>query len=259
MNKRIRIKKEKYNNKNKINKILENLNYTIEKKVFGSGYFVFSFELNSVCWFWLKEFKGWKFAVWLNKDGTYSIFGEYILLIDKFKPSASYVSFKDIKDFNEDLQLILNKDEKHLGYLKEIEEAIKYDKLKKEYLKSLTNDIYDYIKDFNYKYKNKYVLELKDYGSCRSPRYEIFINYYDKYELTKEDEYNIYLELSKVREKSYNEEKEDKWLGETFLICFSSFSSDLLTEPEFNLRKQIFNWQSNRTKNLKSYILNEED
>lgn len=254
MNKRIRIKREKINNTNRINDILKQLNYIVEKKVFGSGYFIFSFALNSVCWFWLKEFKGWKFGIWLNEKGTFDIFGEYILLIDKFKPSASYVSFDNINDFNEDLKSILNKDTKHLEYLDSIEEEIKNDKEKRQYLFDLTNDIYDYIKEFNFKYKNKYILELKDYGSCRSPRYEIFIKYYDKYELTKDDEYNLYLDLSKIREKSYNQEKEDNWLGETFLICFSFIYKDLLTENEFNSRKKRFNWQSDNTRDFETYI-----
>lgn len=256
MNKRIKLKLEKKNNTNKINSILKEINYTIEKKVFGNGYFVFTFEKNSICWFWLKEFKGWKFGIWLNADNTYDIFGEHILLINKFKPSASYVSFDNVNDFNENLKLFLDKNEIHSEYIQWIEEAIENEKIKTSYLFNLTNDIYDYIKYFNTLNKNNYCLEFKDYGGCRSPRYEFKISYYNTYDLTQEDEYKIYLELSKVREKSYNKENEENWLGETFLVCFKYINNDLLTEEEFNLRKIKYKWTSEKTKDFESFVNN---
>ena len=53
MKKRI-IKKQ---NKRKINNILKYLKpFHITKKVFGNGYFIFTFQEASVCWFYLKEF-----------------------------------------------------------------------------------------------------------------------------------------------------------------------------------------------------------
>jgi len=255
MNKRIRKKLEKINNTNRINEILKSLNYTIQKKIFGSGYFLFDFEKNSICWFWLKEFPDWKFGIWLN-DNSYDIFGEHTILIDKFKPSASYMSFNNVQDFNNDLQLILIKDKSHLEYFEEIEKQTIYQKEKREYLLNLTKDIYDYIKYFNIKYKNKYLLKLKDYGSCRTPRYEIHIYYYDKYELTVNDEYDIYLDLSKVREKSYDAEKEYNWLGENFIVQFTYIHKELLTELEFIERKERFNWNNEDKKDFKSFIKN---
>ena len=213
-----------------------------------------NFKKNSICWFYLKEFEGWKFAIWLNEDKTYDIFGENILLIDKFKPSTSHVSFNNVSDFNDELHLILNKDDKHLEYFEEIEKQTIYQKEKRDYILNLTKDIYDYIKYFNIKYKNKYLLKLKDYGSCRSPRYEIHIYYYDKYELTENDQYSIYLDLSKVREKSYNAEKEYNWMGENFIVLFTYIHKELLTELEFIERKERFKWNTENEKDFESFI-----
>ena len=66
MNKRIKNKIIKNYNTNAINSILEKLNYKVVRKVFGDGYFIFTFQKNSICWFWLKEFPNWIYFILFN-------------------------------------------------------------------------------------------------------------------------------------------------------------------------------------------------
>jgi len=80
------MKKRLLKKHNKI--ILENIlsqisdNFTIIKKTFGNGYFIFSL---------------WKYGIWLTKKG-FQIFGEHEWLVDKFKPSATYLSLENDVD-----------------------------------------------------------------------------------------------------------------------------------------------------------------
>lgn len=187
-------------NKKKIEKILVDIKhsgYTITRIIFGSGYFVFNFEANSVCWFQLKEFPDWKFGIWItpseyirnNKKKKFSIFGENIYCIDKFKPSASTLSETNLSDFLKELAIIQNlinepdvdvigkSDEQSFiswrEYLINAEEA-KQEKLKQDYYNQLMFDtLVKKGKEFGYPFK----VVTKDrnlYGKWRiSPRYEI--------------------------------------------------------------------------------------
>ena len=94
----------KKHNKSKLENILTKVSekFTITKKTFGSGYFIFSFGQNTVCHFTLKETPLWKYGIWLTKKG-FQIFGEHKWLIDIFKPSATYLSFEN------DIDLFLEK------------------------------------------------------------------------------------------------------------------------------------------------------
>jgi len=120
---------------------------------FGDGYFVFSFEPNSVAWFFIKEFPDWKFGIWLNGEGSYSVFGEAITLIDKFKPSASSLSKENIFDFNKELFNILNNVGEWKEYNLSVEESKERDRLSLEYNQKNFERILKYIKqtqkDFN--------------------------------------------------------------------------------------------------------------
>ncbi len=255
MKKRIRIKREKYKNTKIINNILSNLKFNITKKVFGNGYFMFSFEENSVCWFWLKEFPGWKFGLWLGKNNSFSIFGEHISMIDKFKPSASYISFESVEEFNNELTLVLNKDESHLEYLQDILETIEFDNKKHNYTFGYLNFFKQFIKEFNKKHKNNIILELKDYGSCRSPRFEFELLYTDKkYFLSKEEELEICLELSKVKEQNYNIDFAEDYMEETFIAEFGHIRQCVYTEKELEYKKVKYNWE-NKELTLKDFYL----
>lgn len=254
MKKRIRIKKERKSNKLKINNILKDLKFNVTKKVFGNGYFIFSFKENSVCWFWLKEFPGWKFGIWLNENNTFSIFGEHILMIDKFKPSASYISFKNVEEFNNELILVLNKDEKHEEYLKDIKETIEFDNKKHKYIFNYIKDFNNFIKEFNKKHNRNIELELKDFGGCRSPRFEFYLSYESKkYFLTKEEELELCLELSKIKEKNYNIEYAEEYMEESFLVEFGHIRQTVYSNKEFEYNKNKYNWENN---SLEEFYLN---
>lgn len=93
MNKRLKKKIEKDNNKKRIEKILKNVSeqLTVEKIQYQNGYFVYNMGEHSVCYFDIKETPEWKYGIWLKKDGFY-LFGEHRELIDKFRPSRTYIS-----------------------------------------------------------------------------------------------------------------------------------------------------------------------
>jgi hypothetical protein len=80
--------------------------FTITKKTFGDGYFIFTFAPNYVCHFELKETPNWKYGIWLNENNGYDIFGEHVELIDKFKPSRTYISFEN--DISAFIELVKN-------------------------------------------------------------------------------------------------------------------------------------------------------
>lgn len=94
MNKRIKHKHLKSNNLKRQESILNQLSQqlTIINKSFGNGYFVFDMGVNSVCHFQIKETPQWQYGIWLNKN-KFQIFGEHVELVDKFKPSRTYLSF----------------------------------------------------------------------------------------------------------------------------------------------------------------------
>lgn len=71
------------------------------------GYYLFSFDYDKVCHFSLEGRDKWLFGIWVTPDlekkkVTIELFGEQKYYIDKFKPSASSISF--------DFELKLNDD-----------------------------------------------------------------------------------------------------------------------------------------------------
>lgn len=88
-------------NKKRVQNILEEVNqyFTTKNISFIGNYSVFKKYFNCIAHFDIKEVPDWKFGIHL--DGTeYHIFGEHIELIDKFKPTRTYVSYKNsVKDF----------------------------------------------------------------------------------------------------------------------------------------------------------------
>ncbi len=249
MNKRIKNKTIKNNNTNAINSILEKLNYKVVRKVFGDGYFIFTFQKNSICWFWLKEFPNWRFGIWLNKDETYSIFGEHDLLIDKFKPSATYISETNVIDFNNILKNILNKTKEHLEYMNDIKEAIEYENKINNYNFKIFNKVKDFIKEFNK--NNKLELVLKDNGENCSPRYYIELHNFDETDsLSKEEEIDLILNLSKELDELYIE---SSFYIHSYIIYLSKVSIELLSNKELEYKNN--NYWKNQYKDYKDYIL----
>ena len=106
MKKRLLKKLNKQRIENILNKITSN-NFNITSKIFGNGYFIFSFGYNTVCHFYLKQTPLWKYGIWLDGKNGFQIFGEHEWLIDKFKPSRTYLSYNnDINGFLQEVKLI---------------------------------------------------------------------------------------------------------------------------------------------------------
>ena len=246
MNKRILNKKIKRENKDRINKILEELDYKVVKKYFGDGYFIFTFQKCSVSWFYLNEFPNWKFGIWLNDKNGYSIFGEHEYLIDKFKPTRTYLSEIDVSKFNEKLNEILNKEEMHLEYLEDAEEAFQLEVKTNEYNQKKLNCIRNFIKNYN---KNNIGLKLIDRGYRTYPRYEITMFYFEEKDLlNKEAELELILELSNSLDLIY----EEQISGDTYIINFSKISTTLMSKQEFEQSNICYEWNY---KDYSEYIL----
>lgn len=70
----------------------------ITQKNYGNGYFVFELGDDSVCHFKVKGLKRWLFGVWCfweeeKKKFHIDLFGEHTDYIDKFKPTATEISY----------------------------------------------------------------------------------------------------------------------------------------------------------------------
>lgn len=108
MNKRIKSKTLKKTNSSRHKKILNEISqhFTIKRLEYADGYFLFNFGDKAVCYFSLKDTPDWEFGIWLFED-KFQIFGEHVDLIDKFKPSRTYVSHdNDLNGFIEEVKNI---------------------------------------------------------------------------------------------------------------------------------------------------------
>lgn len=239
----------KKHNKKTINNILNKIPFTITRKSFGSAYFIFKFEENSICWFWLKEFPLYKFGIWLNKDNSYSVFGEAICLIDKFKPSASTISETNIISFNKELFLIHNKDISYKEYFRDIKYRLADEKRINKYNKDVLNSLISFIKDFNKKYENKMELKFKKYNKYESSTIDLFIN--ENYKLSNNDLINIYNDL--CQNIYYN-----KRLYSDFYTINYSFSgvNEIIVNPnEYNKNALNYKWKKLKSFNQKIRML----
>ena len=195
MKKKISKRRLKIINIKKHEEILKQLSteYSVKDKCYGDGYFVFTFDANSICWFYLNEFPDWKFAIWLNEDGSYDIFGEAIVQIDKFKPSRSSLSYDNIKDFNLELVDVKNNIGEWEEYNQDTKEMIilnaKCDKISAENLNKIESFLKEQ-KELCDKEEVGSFLELKDRNTehfTSSPRYKLTqFTYKDNYFETDE-------------------------------------------------------------------------
>lgn len=114
-------------------------------KKYLSGYYLWNFGKNNVVHFKIKNIPDIKFAVW-HIDKNIEIFADFLLYIDKFKPTASTYNFKSIneliefiKKFDDDYETTLANE-----LIKEtIDESYQKDADENEVLK-------EYYMDFNY-------------------------------------------------------------------------------------------------------------
>lgn len=146
MNTRIRNKKIKNKNISRHEDILDNIkkHYKIKDKKYHDGYFVIYKGICSICIFRIKEIPEWLFGIWLTEEG-FKIFGEHEELIDKFKPSKTYISYEnDIEGFmNEIEQLEQDKELYFVDSLTYGDALEKYDRgseEQKEFVKQVYNN-----------------------------------------------------------------------------------------------------------------------
>lgn len=242
--------------KKNTNRILDILNdikkegFNIKDKSLGNGYFIFTFKPSSVCHFKLKEFPDWKFGIWLEKD-KFSIFGENIYMIDKFKPSASTLSFESVtgvSEFISELKIIpSNTDEEWNEYLTYAQKAKERDNKIHNINFKTNRSILNAIEEFN-KNNPEVQLRLKDtkskYFSCLS-RYRIEI-YLLKEILEDNNKFNYYAEKAYKFLSSKKYYEIDKYGVEEY----SLENLTLYSEQEYSEKQERYSWKES----LSEYI-----
>lgn len=156
-------KPKRLSNKGLIESALEDLQKETEFHFtdikFGNGYFLFSFEKNSICHFHIKEIPGYLFAIWNAKNVNLDYYGheakgaelilfaQHELTLDKFKPSNSALrTFLHRSAYIEDDEIIEDWDNIPAYYLLKF---IKTHKLTSFYLSSWSScDIINYRSSF---------------------------------------------------------------------------------------------------------------
>lgn len=102
MKKRLFKKEIKKTNVKRHEQILQELakQLTVTNKEFADSYYYIQLGWTSRCFFRLTETPGWRYAVWLENDEQFYLIGEHEELVDKFRPTRTYVStLNDIDGF----------------------------------------------------------------------------------------------------------------------------------------------------------------
>ena len=247
-------------NKNRILNILNNVSHTVDFNDirFGNGYFIFTFAENSIAWFFMKEFPEWKFAIWLNEDNEdYSIFGEAITLIDKFKPSYSTLSFENVIDFNNELPKILNNEGRWKEYNENVKHGIKQDQLSDEFNKRAFDNISKYIKKVESEFENNKVdtyIKIVDRNTndfrC-SPRYKLNeftdIEGYFKTEKSFERSRKLFIDMCNLME--YNSQNDGNYEREFYLDIDDFLFENLCIEnpKDYEDKAKLYKWDEDKT------------
>lgn len=187
-----------------INNTSHIIKFTFEDIEYLDGYFIFGKGTNSVVHFHIKETPGWKYGIWFDADEkttniNYKWFAQYEENIDKFKPSASVISYdgvvcneqpsgvwkvlNNIKFIAEHPELAFYRDSHFVDFnteyvsedtAKEFFDNWKYKKeLRKELTENATYEISNYIKE---NILSKFIgAELYDCGENSFPRYDIIV------------------------------------------------------------------------------------
>lgn len=196
------------------------------------GYFIFGSGTNSVVHFYIKECPGWKFGIWWD---TYKeedeikivgdFFAQYERTIDKFKPSASAISYK----------IYVNSDCSYISGIYDIVKKLKF--IKEEPYLAFCNDymFWDYDTEYHsrfeahleyikYRYRhsvdkyftnkfnndvikfvNKNIVplfnqgKLNDNGENWSPRYEVIAPFNYNTDLVDEPGYYDWFEKDDIK------------------------------------------------------------
>jgi len=261
----IKNRKSSLENKTKIFNVLKEINHKADSKFhinlssirYGDGYFIFQFDKNSVAWFFIEELPDWKFGIWLNKDKDcvdydYEIFGEAILLIDKFKPSASVLSENNntIDKFISSIYSIINREEEWQEYLNDLDRMKIINENSIKFNNTNFKNINDYIIQHNRNKSDIIKLKLIDRNTKDfkvSPRYsiEIYFNTNVSKDIIKNEEKRIFLELCELIKSEIEEEYTDE-LGNRFYVNaddFIFFNKKIQSKKDYKHDSLIYNWK----------------
>ncbi len=240
----------KKNNRSRINMILSFIPFRLNGKPrFGSGYFIFEKPESSIAWFYLKDFPEWKFGIWLDEEGSgYSIFGQMIASIDKFKPYASALSSTDVQSFVNELYKIQDEHSDWVEYIESDREQVQEDNIRNSANLKIYSSIFTFIDEWNddqsvntnnNKIDTGCYLELIDgnrNGLCIMPRYSIHCLYSKKFlkEGTAQDIYlkskESFLYLIRKMEEIYDPNI-DKWMFDDYI--FTDFGEEVLSKSDW--------------------------
>lgn len=180
---------------------------TVKDIEFSDGYFLMDFGISSVGYFNIEETPDWRYGIWLDREGEgYQIFGEHRLLIDKFKPSRTYLSYYSASSLQDHVLKIIERpvlyfaDAYHSGDLLEPYEHSEFFGLSDDEIELVAQQVYKeemeeeqeeirfneearaYAMQLFQDIANKeHVLEvaisdkMKLWGGLVSPRYDVFI------------------------------------------------------------------------------------
>lgn len=188
---------------------------------YDDGYYVFGRGSNSVVNFRVAEAPGWLFGIWyrIEEDTTdidkityscrYDVFAQYEQFIDKFKPSRSTLSLRDLiydvtpdyvfKDSSfvynaanmfifiiKEPALAFCRDQFDWNYNEEyhtreeaeekMQKMLQREQLTRDFVKSADEQLLNYIKQF---WNNNNNVFIRDFGKNISPRYELSFIYPD--------------------------------------------------------------------------------
>lgn len=196
MNKRIYKKVYKKNNKEKVFKLLNNFlaksNFTLNKNVgllFNKSNYFLEYNNRDVEFF-VNELPDWRLCISLNfyGDNIIRFFGENDYLIDKFRPTSTYISETNLVDF--------------ISKTKNIESDLKYHFVNSLTFNSLDIDYVENVDESGYKIVKGYQAVYDKENSVFYRDESIILSEYvnDKYKLFFESKNDIYMNEINERE-----------------------------------------------------------
>lgn len=242
---------KKRNRKKHLN-IVSKLPFTLEKIVYGSGYFIFTFGESVVSWFWLKEFPDWKFGIWLSPKG-FQIFGEATVLIDKFKPSYTKISETSTLSFIEELDS-LQCEFCYGDYLTIIEEEKQYQAKKIKEDREIYSTLFNACRNLS---NDEVRIKITDRHTKHSrilPRYIIDEYVRDDYIYSPEGTIQSVDNYRHLCESLANVDFDVESFRDTYV--FSPLSIMVYSPKEYEYNAKTYKWDSNTFEDYLQKVLN---
>ena len=180
MKEQVRIKNKELHKKHMeiLSKIDDRFFIDFDSIKYESYYFVHNFQYDYISRFKIKHpvFKDWLFKIWIIQDGNIYIIGEHKSMINKFKPSYTFISELDIDTFVKKLNQIIFVDNildrnfkdpelrKIKNYLVEAYCQKKLLKVEQKFAKSMKIQIRLQLKNIILKYRKYFDFEIKNHS-----------------------------------------------------------------------------------------------